>query len=375
MKIVQIITLGSEIYGAQRFVFELCKYSLSAGDEVVLLCGEEGGLTEEARKLGCHTEKLRYLKREIRPFADLMAIWELMKVLRRIKPDVVASHSSKAGLVTRIACFLLGIRNVFTAHGWSFAGGIPVGQRTVFLILERLVGVISDRIICVSKADKELAVRRSVATPEKIHVIYFGVEEDGVPAPYHAAGKDEDLILAMTARFSPQKDPFTLIRALEPLRGLKWKLLLLGDGPQRNLVEELIAQLDLQEQVLVLGRVSNVKEVLQKSHVFTLITNWEGLPISIMEALLVGLPVIATRVDGIPEQVKPGYNGWLVEPKNRSQLTAVLQEVMENRSLLETYARNSRELFSSCFTLQTSLETTYQLYQEMIRTGQGKSGK
>lgn len=368
MKIVQIITLGHELYGAQKNVLDLCEHFQKKGNEVTLIVGTKGKLTEAAEKSGIRIVHLRSLIRSINPVTDYKGFRDLIRVLKEIKPDIVASHSSKAGIIARLACSYLKIPNVFTAHGWSFAKGIPEKQRKIYLQIEKWVAKRTDQVIAVSEANMLLAKECNVMSLSKIHVIPYGVLPQPRTDSYRLPGDSSPLVLTMSARFSHQKDHLTLIKALAGLKHYNWQLNLLGDGELQPGIQTLVQESGISDRVHFAGNVSNVIDYLQQTHIFVLITNWEGLPISILEALSLSLPVIASDVDGIKEEVIDEYNGFLINQGDVEQLVNKLSLVFNKPELLIEFSKHSLEHFEKNFHLDLMLKRTESLYTQMIQT-------
>lgn len=363
MRIIQLITLGHEVYGAQKHVLDLCTVFQKDGHEVLAVVGTGGDLTDLFEEHNIKYKIVPSLKREISVLSDFKCVGDLRKVYDEFKPDIVASHSSKAGILGRVACYLSGIPNTFTAHGWSFEDGIPYLRRNVFLNIERLVGRISDRIITVANLGREHGLKNKVARPEKLTTIYYGVADTGSK---FTKEQQDIFTMTMVAGFREQKDHATLIEALIPLKDREWQLLLLGHGP---LLDDVIAQTKaagLDHKIKFEGMVPNVPDYLNKTDLMVLTTNWEGLPISILEGLSFGLPVVASDVSGVSEEVINEYNGLLVDRGNVEQVTAAISKLLDNPAQLKEYSKNSRLLFEKEFTQEAMYKKTKALYQEVI---------
>lgn len=361
MKIIQIITIGSELYGAQRHVIDLCVRLQSEGHEVVLLLGSAGKMSLYAESLGINTIILKHLKRTIHPYHDISGVVELVHLFREIKPDVVASHSSKAGILARIAAWWLDIPNTFTAHGWSFAEGIPLINRKMFQWIEKIIGLLSCKIITVSEADKNYALQLGVVSAKKMEVIHYGINPP-VPIQRFSIVADKPLVMVMPARFQAQKDHETLINALLPLKSLNWQLYLLGDGELMPSIREKVSYHGLSDKIFFEGAVNNVPDYLQKADLFLLITNWEGLPISILEAMSYKLPIIASDVAGVKEEVLNGVNGFLVPRKDSISITSAISTFYNNRVMLNSMGEKSWLHFQTHFTIDIMTQRTLGLY-------------
>ncbi|MDB4766602.1 glycosyltransferase family 4 protein [bacterium] len=363
MRILQVITLGLEIYGAQRHVLDLCTLLKNDGHEVKVVVGTAGRVTEILTQQGIDFVVLPRLKREIDPISDIKCIGDLRKVYTEFAPDLVASHSSKAGILARVACYLSGIPNTFTAHGWSFEEGIPFLKRTIFLNIERLAGRFSDRIIAVANTGRDLGLKHKVAPPEKLVTIWNGAEDKGAQFQKE---KQDVFTMTMVAGFRKQKDHATLIDALAQLKDDTWQLFLLGNGELMEDMKTKVIENGLGDRIFFEGAVSDVPSYLNKTDLMLLITNWEGLPISILEGLSFSLPVVASDVSGVREEVFDRHNGLLVERGNVNQTKEALKELMDNPDLIEEYGRNSRLLFKEKFTREAMYEQTKSVYEEII---------
>jgi glycosyltransferase involved in cell wall biosynthesis len=364
MKVIQIITLGHELYGAQRHVIDLCLSLQAEGHEVILLIGNAGKMEEYAQAIGIKTYVLKHLKRAIHPYHDFAGVLELIQLFKELKPDLVASHSSKAGILARIAAWWLKIPNTFTVHGWSFAEGSGVVARKTYQVIEKLTGLISDKIIVIAKADEEYALQLRVIKPTKMALIYHGIRP---PDDFDKSADNESFVMVMAARFQAQKDHETLIEALIPLRDMNWQLYLLGDGELLHTMKEKVKKAGLLGKVFFEGAVDNVPEYLKKADVFLLITNWEGLPLSILEAMAHGLPVIATDVAGIKEEVINGVNGFLVPRKNAQSITSAIANLYHNRTMTIDMGKKSKERFEKYFTIDLMTSRTLALYRELTK--------
>ncbi|WP_253701082.1 glycosyltransferase family 4 protein [Thermus scotoductus] len=362
IRLLYLIT-RAEPGGAQVHLLELLR-GFKDRAELHLGVGEDrdGFLIEEARALGVQVHILKHLLHPIRPHEDLLGLFEVASLLKRVNPHLLHAHSSKAGFLGRLAARALGVKSVYTAHGWAFTEGAPKGRRTLALAMERLAGRLSDRVIAVSRYDHDLALRHRVVPLEKLRVVPNGVPD----TPLRAHPEAHPPRLVMVARFAPPKDHALLLRALSGLKGLPWTLDLVGEGPLLEEARRLAEELGLKGRVRFLGTRRDVAAVLAEAQVFVLTSNWEGLPLSVLEAMRAGLPVVATDVGGVGEAVVEGKTGFLVGRKDEAGLRERLCLLLENPALRASMGKAGRRRYEEAFTLERMLLETWRIYEEVL---------
>lgn len=261
LRVLLLIT-RAEPGGAQVHLLELCR-GLLGRVELSVGVGQEGPddnpfLVEALRSIGVTVEVLPDLRRAVAPRADRAALAALRALIRARRPHLVHTHSSKAGLLGRLAARLEGVPAVHTAHAWSFSDGLPWRQRGPAIPIEALAACWTRRFIVVSEADREIALRFGVARAEQVRVVHNGVPE---VIPRARPSADGAPVIGMVARLAAPKDPLTLLRALAPLR-VPYRLDLIGDGPERPAVVAEVQALGLGARVRMLGDRRDVPELL-----------------------------------------------------------------------------------------------------------------
>ncbi len=331
--------------------------------EIFLASGEDGFLLEYASKNGIESFLLPSLKRKISPVRDFMAYREIRNLIQRIKPDLVHTHSSKAGILGRLAAHRLGVKNIFTAHGWAFAEGTSRSRKLISIPPEIIAAKWCNRIITVSAADRELAIQQHISKAEKFITIHNGISD--ISEQLIARPDNETPVLAMVARIAPPKNFLVLLNALA-LISSKFILRIVGDGPELNQVRDHAKNIGINEKVEFMGSRDDVPEILSSSDIFILSSDWEGFPISILEGMRAGLPIIASNVGGISEAVIEGVNGHLVERKDTHALSRAIRLLIEDPEKRVKMGQRSRQLFLEIGTTETMLEATDKVYQSLI---------
>jgi len=361
-KRILLLITRSEPGGAQSHVLELLQ-GLKKKYEIILATGEPGFLLDEAKSLGIESYLLPSLKRNISPANDIKAYKEIRDILLQTRPDLVHTHSSKAGILGRLAAYKLGIKNVFTAHGWAFADGTPWFRKLIGIPTEYIAGKWCDRIITVSHADKKLAVKYHIANQNKISVIHNGIAD--IEQNLLADTVNETPILTMVARVAPPKNFTCLFDALAQIDE-KYTLRVVGEGPQLNHVQEYAKKLGIEKNIDFMGSRNDVPAILASSDIFILSSDWEGFPISIIEAMRAGLPIIASNVGGISETVIVDSNGYLVPRGDTARLTKVIKLLLTDKKKRKMMGQSSRVLYEKQGTTGLMLEVVEKIYDSLL---------
>ena len=361
-RLLVIVTLA-EAGGAQTFAATLVA-GLRDGYEIeVAAHGPGGALADACTALELPFHHMPHLVRSPHPYHDAAAVCELRALARRLRPDVVQINSSKAGILARLALARLGPKTVFTAHGWAFSGRRGAAG-TAYATAERVVAPLSDAIVCVSNHDLKLARERGIAPRGGVHVIHNGID-----APEAVAGRRPParrLVLGCSARLAPPKDLITLLDALAK-SGDGWELRVFGDGPDREEIERQRAALGLGGRVTLLGNRDDVAAQLADCDAFALISDWEGLPYSILEAMAAGLPVLASDVGGIPDLVVPGATGELVPSRDAEAAGRVLAAWAADPAALPTLGRGGHARARASFSRERMVGRYDALFGSLLR--------
>ena len=310
MKVLQIITKG-EAGGAQTHLLELCRGLHPQLELSVVIGGSEAGGMLEPRlaELGIPHQRLPQMLNSLSPWRVLLAAHALWRVLRQQRPDLMHAHSAMAGVTARLAGILTGIPVVYTVHGFGFKPQVPRLQRLAALVVEWLLAPFTARMICVSEHERELA-RRLPLPARRISVVHNGVQDH----PLRASPATQPMRVIMVARCAPPKRHDLLLQALALAAnrlGREIAATLVGGGPQLATLRQQARTLGL-KQVDFTGDVDNVPDRLPRHGLFVLISDHEGLPISVIEALRCGLPILGSDLPGMRELIKQGQEGWLV---------------------------------------------------------------
>ena len=365
LNIVYIITRSDVLGGASVHLLDLAKGMINQGHQVHILVGGTGTFTDELKKNNINFNSLKHLKREISLVHDLLGFWEIKKYLKQLNPDIVHCHSSKAGLLGRLVAKSLNLPVVFTAHGWAFTEGISSKKQKIYSSLERFLAKASDHIITVSEYDRQHGFKYDVGSPEIVETIHNGVPD--IKIPNYIKNFDPTVKLIMVARFEDPKDQYFLIQALckLPLQ-LNWKIDFLGEGPNLQKCKNLVNKNNLGNKVIFHGQSIKVKEFLNDADIFILISNYEGFPLTILEAMSVGLPIIASDVGGVKESVQ-STNGYLIPRGDLNTLVESLKDLIVDKNLRQQIGQGSRELYENLFSFNIMLKKTLNVYNTVLK--------
>ncbi|OHB19917.1 MAG: hypothetical protein A2666_03160 [Parcubacteria group bacterium RIFCSPHIGHO2_01_FULL_47_10b] len=352
-KILYLVT-KSEWGGAQEYVCNLATSLPKDQFEVLVLAGEGNDeLFQELSKSGIRYQKLKYTKRAINPFTDLKALFELKKIFKREKPDIIHLNSSKIGFLGSLAGKPFNLKIIYTAHGWVFNEPLSPVLKKIYYWIEKKSSAWKDVIICVSEADRRLALKNHFQS--NIITIHNAVDWEKLDflPPEEARGKllqllTPDLRTNLSSP-SPSSKLITAIANLYQTKGLNYlieaakilteknpdlKFVIIGEGPARKSLESQIKKYQLEDKILLTGKVPQAHRYLKAFDLLVLPSVKEGLPYIILKAVAIAVPLVATRVGGLPEVVD---HNFLVEPKNPQALAAKIEEVLNSQDIKQQH--------------------------------------
>lgn len=318
LTILHVITL-SERGGAQRHVADVAAEQVARGHIVHVACGPGGPLVEEARAAGATVHPQPSMVRAIDPRRDAIEMTRLIALIGTLRPDIVHGHSSKAGLLARVAARMRGVPSVYTAHGFVFLEPLGRMKRRTYLWVEKFGARAGSRLIAVSRRDAEAAIRRGISRPGDIAVIPNGYRP--LLPPPAMPPRPPFRVVALSNAY-PTKGLDVLIDAVRSMDDATLDVVVAGDGPLRRDLEERAAG----SPVRFLGRVDDVPGLLAGAHAAALPSRKEGWPYAALEAMGAGRPVIASDVGGLRDMLDGDRCGWLVPAGDVRALAAAIAE-------------------------------------------------
>ncbi|MFH1173044.1 MAG: glycosyltransferase family 4 protein [bacterium] len=373
MKILYLIT-QSDFGGAQRYVFDLAN-NLKVNHQITIAAGPSASqeLFSRLDKINVNYTKLKYLRRAINPFWDLLALLEIIRLIKKIRPEVIHLNSSKAGALGALAAKLLGVKKiVYTVHGFVFLEPMSIIKKQLYIFIEKFSARYKDYLITVSEADRQAGLDYRIAKSEKMITIHNGLDFSQLNfLPADEAKKEllkkkydhQSLVIGTSANYYATKGLTYLVQAApEIIKEIPEAIfILLGDGPERKKLEQLIGKNKL-EKYFILGYREKAVRYLKAFDLFTLPSVKEGLPYAILEAMAAGLPIVASAVGGIPEMIQASQNGLLVKAKNPELLSKTIIGLLKNGPLSQKLGQQALTDVHDNFDLEVMVKKTEKLY-------------
>jgi glycosyltransferase involved in cell wall biosynthesis len=375
--------------GVQKYVIQLCEHLDPNRFRITGCCSirpegdnrEEGDIpfSEAFRQIGVPYFVVP-MQRSINPLKDFLSFLLLYKSIKQKNFDIVHAHSSKAGVLARIAARMAGVPVViYSPHAFSFDGPRHILKKIPYILFEKIAAFFCDSIITDSPTEKELALKFKIAREEKISVIPTSIKlKEYNPEINEQERKKylkilgipkEHKIVTMIGRLSPQKDPITFILSSQRLKKKYQKVtfLLVGDGPLREECCRLLQEVELNGQMKVLGWRRDYKELLKISDILVSYSLWEGLPFILLEAMAFSKPVVATRSTGIVDVINDGENGFLVPPRSPEILSDKIKWVLDRPEVAAKVGKAAKKIVEERFNLGKTIPRIEELYIQLYK--------
>lgn len=375
MKVLQVL-VGGAWGGGSVVVLAITRALIARGDRVWVACLDD----ENARKFreaGATVVRPPLWFRPINPL-DIGPLLYLAGLCWKERFDLVATHTSKGGFLGRIAARAAATPHiVHYAHGFSFNKALNPAVHRFYVLLERLAARAGDLTISVNEEQRRMAVKLGVDSPERICTVHNGIDL----SPYAATDRETARqrlgldaavpVVGTVGRLVPQKGFAHLIRAFPLLAGSlpSVRLVIAGEGPLEAELRREADQTGLADRIDFLGFRRNIPEILAAFDVFALPSLWEGLSISLLEALAAGKPIVATDIDGNREAIEPGETGLLVPAADPAALAEALRSVLLDSLLAQTLARNARRCAAIRFSQDRMVEENLAVYDRVVHGG------
>ena len=381
IKILHVITRMEE-GGAPRVLLDLMKGLDQNGFAQTLATGRAPrgrDLLPEARRLPIRIREIGTLTREPSPVNDLRALFSLEELIRGGSFDIIHAHTSKAGFLGRLAARIAGHRRVvYSPHGDVFTGYFPAGKIWIYTVAERWAAHWCERIVTLSDAGAREYLRRGIGREGQFVTIYNGLDLDAFGTGVDRAGArrelglgKEDIVIICVGRLVFVKGHDVLVAAApEIIASLagdgEVRFLAVGDGPRRESLIRQARRLGVEGNLSFLGFRSDVPRLLSAADLMVMSSRNEGLGMSIIEAMAASLPVVGTRVGGIPEVVQDGVTGALVPPDDPGALARACARILQDNRMARSMGSAGRRRVEGLFRIERNIQRTALLYRELL---------
>ncbi|MFQ5900424.1 MAG: glycosyltransferase family 4 protein [Thermodesulfobacteriota bacterium] len=342
---------------------------------------DEGDMLSLARGKEVEPVFIHELQREISPVKDCIALWRLYRLMRVKSPDIVHTHTAKAGTIGRIAAWLAGVPIILhTFHGHVLEGYFGGVKTRIFILIERVMAIISTRVITLSEGLKRELIKLKVAPEEKIEVIPLGlelkrfIEVDTLRDSFkRSIGLSVDsLLVGIVGRLVPIKAHkyfLEAVREIQKMGGLSpqgIKFIIIGDGELRGELERYTKELGIEDSVVFTGFRSDLPEIYADLDIVVLSSMNEGTPVSLIEAMASARPVVSTKVGGVADLVEDGKTGLLVEPGDSTGLARAISELLRDNEKRKSMGKEGRKRVYPEYDIENLVRRINLLYTALV---------
>lgn len=336
---IRILHIAQAAGGVDRYIRMLLKYLDKEKFENILVCSQDFR-EEDYRGLVDSFEQIE-MTRAIGA-NDLKAIKAVRNLIKRYNPDIVYAHSSKAGAIARVADIGLKNRCVYNPHGWAFNMRCSAKKKAMYTAIEKMAAPFCDKIICISDAEKQSALDKKICREDKLQVIFNGVDIETYENGVHGAVKRRDLnipedafVVGMVGRMSPQKAPDVFVKMAKRVKDEvpNAHFIIVGNGNQEAEIRKYAEDNGFSDSLHITGWVDNPMSYVELFDAACLLSRWEGFGLALPEYMMAGKPIVASRIDAIPNIIRDGENGLLVEVDDATGASEAVLQIYQNAEL------------------------------------------
>lgn len=348
--------------GVQNVMLQLLQELDGNKYEISVASKPDGPLVKKVEELGFRHEPISWLRRKIGLW-DFLSFWQLYSLFKKNKYDIVHTHSSKTGFLGRFAAKLAGIdKIVHTVHGFPFNDAIPFPIHQFYQFMEIIAGKVTDQMIFVNEFERKLAINKKIANPFIAHVIHNGMDVNYDFAKTVYPGLEGKTVIGFVGRFDFPKNVLTIVKAATyALRqNDNIAFIFVGDGDDWQRCNDYIHAENVVDSIKLVGWQTDIHRWLSYFDALVLFSLFEGLPVSVLEAMSVGLPIIASNVKGCNELVDDS-NGVLIDIDRVDKLISVFAEI--DKMNLEEMGRKSLQKVELNFNKSKFIKKHIEVYE------------
>ena len=368
---IRILHIAQAAGGVDRYIRMLLKYLDRKVFENILVCSQDF-YKQDYKGLVDFFEQIE-MTRTIGG-NDLKAIKEVRNLIKKYNPDIVYAHSSKAGAIARVAD--IGLKNccVYNPHGWAFNMRCSAKKKMMYTVIEKVAALFCDKIICISDAEKKSALDKKICREDKLQVIFNGVDIEAYESGEHGAIKRKDLnipedafVVGMVGRMSPQKAPDVFVKMAKQVKDEvpNAHFIIVGNGNQEDEIRKYAEDNGFSNSLHITGWVDNPMSYVELFDVACLLSRWEGFGLALPEYMMAGKPIVASRVDAIPNIIRNGENGLLVEVDDDIGASNAVLRIYQEKELKDKLLAQGMEDVHNRFNARRVSEEHGKLFENM----------
>ena len=373
---IRILHVAQAAGGVDRYIRMLLKYLDKEKFENILVCSQDFH-EEDYRGLADSFEQVE-MTRAIGG-NDLKAIREVRALIKKYNQNIVYAHSSKAGAIARVAD--IGLRNhcVYNPHGWAFNMRCSAKKKAIYTMIEKIAAPFCDKIICISDAEKQSALDKKICKEDKLQIIFNGVDIEAYENGAHGAVKRRDLnipedafVVGMVGRISQQKAPDVFIKMAKQVKDEvpNAHFIIVGNGNQEDEIRKYAKDNGFSDSLHITGWVDDPMSYVELFDVACLLSRWEGFGLALPEYMMAGKPIVASRVDAIPNIIRDGENGLLVKVDDDVGASNAVMRIYQEDELKDKLVTQGLEDVHNRFNARRVSEEHGRLFEESLRNSQ-----
>lgn len=372
-KKIKILHVAQAAGGVDRYIRMLLKYLDKEKFENILVCSQDFR-EKDYKNLVDFFEQVK-MDRAIGS-NDLKAIGEVRRLIKRYNPDIVYAHSSKAGAIARVAD--IGLKNhcLYNPHGWAFNMRCSAKKEAMYTAIEKIAAPFCDKIICISDAEKQSALDKKICREDKLQVIFNGVDIEAYENGIHGTVKRKDLnipedafVVGMVGRISPQKAPDIFIKMAKQVKDEvpNAHFIIVGNGNQEDEIRKYAKDNGFSDSLHITGWVDDPMSYVELFDVACLLSRWEGFGLVLPEYMMAGKPIVATRVDAIPNIICNNENGLLVDADDPISASEAVLRIYSDERFKSTLIKAGRETVNKKYDIRRVSEESAKMFEELTR--------
>lgn len=331
-----------------------------------VICPISGNLALEMEKLNIKVENLEML-REISPQYDINHIWQLRRMIKRINPDIIYLHSSKAGVLGRIACVGLNKKVIYNSHGWSFTMNGSKNKKRFYAFIEKILAPFASMIINISDYELEAAVNYGLSS-KKMITINNGTDLEQYSKYSEKKEYLDEFVIGFVGRLSEQKNPLFMVDIAIELRKRidNFIFLVVGDGELLDPFKEYIKIEGLEDHFNVVGWQSEVGEYIQNFDVAIMISKWEGFGLVVTEYMSAKKPVVSVSVGGVSNIIENSYNGVMINDYNAKYFAEAILKLQKDSEYRYMLVNNGYKTVEKKFNIIRVVKEHEHLFEKLL---------